>query len=77
MVCLSCFNNGHYKYYNELWYIAPWEKCYFLAVLFVIGIIEHRGWCSPKGKGSVIALVKIPCEYIYIYDHGDGTHIPT
>jgi len=33
-----------------------------LAVLLVIGVIEHRGWCSPKGWGSVTALVKNSCK---------------
>ena len=26
--------------------------------LLVIGVIEHRGGCSPMGEGSVTALVK-------------------
>jgi len=38
----------------------------FSIVLLVIGVIEHRGQCSPKGEGSVIALVKIPCKNIYM-----------
>jgi len=34
----------------------------FSVVLLVIGVIEHRGWCSPKGEGTVITLLKIPCN---------------
>jgi len=36
----------------------------FLVVMLVIGVIKHQGWCSPKGEGSVTALVKIPCKNI-------------
>jgi len=36
----------------------------FSVVLLVIGVIEHRGWCSAKGEGFVITLVKIH-EKIY------------
>ena len=36
----------------------------FLAVLLVTCVIEHRGRCSPKGDGSITALVKIPCKNI-------------
>jgi len=38
----------------------------FSAVFLVIGVIEHRGHCSPKGEGSITALVKIHVN-IYIY----------
>ena len=36
----------------------------FLAVLLVVGVIQHSGWCSLKGEGFVIALVKIPCSNV-------------
>jgi len=46
----------HCKYYNEMGYKSPWEICFpFSVVLLVVGIIEHRGQCSPKGDGFVIA----------------------
>jgi len=35
-----------------------------LTALLVIGVIEHRGWCSPKGEGFVTSLVKNPCKNI-------------
>ena len=34
----------------------------FSIVMLVIGVIEHRGWCSPKGKGFVTTLVKNSCK---------------
>jgi len=47
----------------------------FLVVLLVIGVIEHRGWCSPNGEGFVLPLVKNPCKiYKTIVD---GTLIPS
>ena len=36
----------------------------FSTVLLVVGVIEYRGQCFPKGEGSVIALVKIPCNKV-------------
>jgi len=36
----------------------------FSAVLFIVGVIKHWGWCSPKGEGSVIALVKNLCNIV-------------
>ena len=35
------------------------------VVFLVIGVIEHRGRCSPKGEGSITTQVKIPCKKIY------------
>jgi len=32
------------------------------APLLVVGVIEHRGRCSPKGEGSVKNLVKNSCK---------------
>lgn len=40
----------------------------FSAVFLIIGVIEHRGHCSPKGGDSITTLVKIHVNiYIYIY----------
>jgi len=32
--------------------------------LLVIGVMEHRGQCPPKGEGSIITLVKNPCNKV-------------
>ena len=50
----SCFafeKVFHCKYYNALCYKAPWEVCFVFRSLVVIGVVEHRGWCFPKGGG--------------------------
>ena len=51
----------------------------FPAVLLVIGVTEHWGQCSRKGEGSVIALVKNPCNKINKANNnqGHGTCIPS
>jgi len=36
----------------------------FSMILLVIGFIEHKGRCSPKGEGYIIALVKIHVKNI-------------
>ena len=33
----------------------------FSIVLIVVAVIEHRGWRSLKGEGSIIAQVKHAC----------------
>lgn len=40
------------------------EYVLFSVALLVIGVIQHWGWCSPKGEGSVTTLVNIPCKNI-------------
>jgi len=30
--------------------------------LLVVGVIEHRGQCSPKWEGFIKTLVKNPCK---------------
>ena len=41
------------------------RKCVlFSMVCGFVGVIEHRGWCSPKREGSVTTLVKIPCNKV-------------
>jgi len=37
---------------------------FFSLVFLFVGFIKHRGRCSPKGEGSVIALLKIPCNIV-------------
>ena len=37
------------------------QYVFISIVMLVIGVIEHRGWCSPF---SVTTLVKIPCKNI-------------
>jgi len=49
---MSCVIKFHGKYFL------------FSVVLAVIGVIEHRGHCSPKGEASVIALVNNSCKNI-------------
>ena len=65
-VMFSCWFSSqqvdHCKYCIELSYKAS-SKIYFSYNNFVvIGVVEHRGRCSPKGEGSVTSLVKIPCN---------------
>ena len=49
-IVTSCVTRLHGKY------------VFFSVVLLVMGVIEHRGQCSPKGKGSITSLVKNPCK---------------
>jgi len=59
---LSCWfafqHVDHYKYCKELSYKSPWAVCFAFSSLVVVGVIQHRGRCSPKGEGSVTTLVK-------------------
>ena len=63
---LSCWfaskQGDHCKYYIKLSYKSPWALCFSHNSLVVIGVCEHRGWCSHKGEGYLTTLVKIPCN---------------
>jgi len=37
---------------------------FFLIVLLILGVIEHRGRFPPKGESSVTTLIKIPCNKV-------------